>query len=45
MTHLNFSQYKTYAFHKKALTGRNISLDKKILNAIDYELGKRHDQK
>jgi hypothetical protein len=28
-----------------ALTGRNISLDKKILNAIDYELGKRHDQR
>ena len=39
----DFSQYKTYAFHKKSIERVQISeLDKKrILQAIDYELGKK----
>lgn len=39
----NFSQYKTYAFNKKAIDRVQISsLDKKrILNAIETELGKK----
>jgi hypothetical protein len=39
----DFSQYKTYAFHKKSIDKVQISdLDKKrILQAIDYELGKK----
>ncbi|WP_338408761.1 DUF4136 domain-containing protein [uncultured Flavobacterium sp.] len=40
---VNFSQYKTYAFHRKGIDKVQISeLDKKrILNAIDIELGKK----
>lgn len=40
---VNFSQYKTYAFHKSGIDRVEISgLDKKrILNAIDVELGKK----
>jgi Domain of unknown function (DUF4136) len=40
---INFSQYKTYAFHKKGIDRVEISeLDKKrILNAIDRELSKK----
>lgn len=39
----DFSQYRTYAFHKKSIDKVQISeLDKKrILQAIDYELGKK----
>lgn len=39
----DFSQYKTYAFHKKSIDKVQISeLDKKrILQAIDIELGKK----
>ena len=40
---VDFSQYKTYAFHKRGIDRVEISgLDKKrILNAIDIELGKK----
>ncbi len=40
---VDFSQYKTYAFHKSGIDRVEISgLDKKrILNAIDYELSKK----
>jgi len=40
---IDYSQYKTYAFHKKSIDKVQISeLDKKrILQAIDYELGKK----
>lgn len=40
---VDFSQYKTYAFHKRGIDRVEISgLDKKrILNAIDVELGKK----
>jgi len=40
---VDFSQYKTYAFHKRGIERVEISeLDKKrILNAIDVELGKK----
>ncbi|EIA08836.1 DUF4136 domain-containing protein [Flavobacterium frigoris] len=40
---VNFSQYKTYAFHKRGIDRVEISgLDKKrILNAIDMELSKK----
>lgn len=40
---IDFSQYKTYAFNKKGIDKVQISnLDKKrILQAIDYELGKK----
>lgn len=39
----NFSQYKTYAFHKKGIEKAQISeFDKKrIMQAIDLELGKK----
>jgi hypothetical protein len=42
-TSVDFSQYKTYAYHKTGIDRVEISgLDKKrILNAIDYELGKK----
>jgi hypothetical protein len=42
-TSVNFTQYKTYAFHKSGIDRVEISgLDKKrILNAIDYELSKK----
>jgi len=40
---VDFSQYKTYAFHRRGIDKVQISeLDKKrILNAIDLELGKK----
>jgi hypothetical protein len=42
MTSVNFSQYKTYAFHKSGIDRLKYQAwTKRILNAIDYELGKK----